>query len=390
MRPANRDFAIRLALFALTLIPLQDRFVLAGPAEDPNDDVKQIIARWESMSQAVATSNLHCRHLIVAVSPKHLERSKTRDDFNRFLHERLIPLVDSVDAASQMRQVTADFLGTDQSLEGLAWNWSALEIIGDGATLRNDAVFATPHSDKPVTRTRVRSKDDEVDFDSLVNQAMIKDGQSQIRMHTYETVCFVPRMQRFLHDKDLALKRSEAGRSILKMREYEIEFDSGTGFVYHANWTRKDGHVLYDTWQSLPKRVAGGGEVPGISAKINYRRDAGGESRVLLADIFVIESVQLNEEIRQDAFQVHFPKGTTVVNQTAGHLQDTSTALEAMQAPSEVTDIRAFAAEMRLPGPPPQQAPSRLWPYLTFVNVAAILVLAYWSYYRRKKQGRMS
>jgi len=279
-------------------------------ASDDAPATKAIFDRWNAIADSIVTAKLRCRQLLLVSRPDQISTAPTRAEINHFFHDTLVPLVDMPDAAGAMSRATDNRLGGQwQSLRG---EWRRVDIVADGAKVRNDTRHGVPSVPRVAgqdRRTRVRSDNEELHYSPTIRQATISPAPSQIRMIGIADIRYAPNLH-LITTQTWSIEILDAERARLLSEVFSIEYDRDSVFIHHATNGRKS-----EIWQLRPHSY-GGVDVPQVSARFFFRDAPDREQHLLKAEIYVLESGEVNHEISPAAFEVAVPRGTLVVDNT--------------------------------------------------------------------------
>jgi len=273
-------------------------------------EVDDTLAKWARIAESTVTAKLKCRAITIVGGAQNVDQAPTRDEVNAWIHDVLFQIPKSADLHQELDAAWRTFQQEGNGI--LSGTWGDLSLVVDGDTLKND-MSMTLRDGVAVKRSRVRTADEEIEYNSTVKQAMIRDRGSRVKMDSLADLRYIPVLPQYLGDPEVSITAEAQDRAVLNRREHRIEFDPRSGFVYHVTWMTEPTVAYYDYWQDSPVTIAEGQVFAEKSARLFYRKAADNKSRLLRASIYFLESVRLNEEVTSTELAVPVPEGTRIV-----------------------------------------------------------------------------
>jgi len=261
--------------------------------------------------------------------------SLTTEEFRDLFKNRLLPIVGKADSFAALQSAVTAFLASTGKVNGedIAVNWSELNIVQDGAVVKNDEQFVANRSIRKLDLDRFAY------YESKLNMAVIEDSGSRGDIFSIDDLRFAEEYIPRPDDEPLKIETlPQDHQSKLIGQGFEITFDVKSAFASHlvgfVDGSRVPSKEIY---QALPRRFRGNVELPSISATVNYEISREGTAKLYSADLFVIEDAELNHQLEPSALNVPVPKGTVLSDVTKPDRTDLF--VRKLTAESDIADV---------------------------------------------------
>lgn len=157
----------------------------------------------------------------------------------------------------------------------------------------------------------VRRDGKEQRYSSKTKQADLFPTERGRRVEEIDDFLYMPGLKALNEFEALSPGRCALSRSGSR---FVIEFDPGTGFVFHDHRAESADRFVFDRLQALPLNAGNLPPVPRVIAELSYHSPKGKSTFVRRVDCYIITQAHFNPEISNDAFRVKAPSGTVIAD----------------------------------------------------------------------------
>lgn len=263
----------------------------AANASDDAELMQTLAANWEGQRAAIATAHFRARAF----------RS---GDMEPLQAEEVAAAFRSVDLAQRpddLRQLVP--LICRHKKFATSAPWSAVEILVDGARLRERTISSPGALDDNVVDRGITV----IGMGGARQASILRSGNSRWRIRALDDFRFIPAPSLDTHVLGREHGRVRLGDSGDAHSEFEV--DETTGFAHSWRFYLDGGVVASEILQFGPVSYPGDVVLPTAIARLSYSNGT-----LANADVLVIEHAEINTDLPPDTFVAKASKGTLIVD----------------------------------------------------------------------------
>lgn len=352
-------------VFAITFAVV----LAAGVAWADDPEVERVVDQW-SKRPAIESGRVKGLHLdLSSHTPDELIRgigekltakkegqadaalkgSLSPEEFGKLFDEVFLDLAAAPDPFAAMQRNLDNWMAKTGRKYGqqVDYTCSRLTVVKDGSDLKNDQQYLENRSIRSTRgkRTAWYMASEKMGGIAVDDKPAAGTEEDPVPLQSWtfpiETLRhWVPSDPESLkHFKLMKLVKSENGKeSRLVGPQGEITFDTASGFVLTAT-NGAEGPFSAEVRYARPKRVTGDVELATVYAHVQYMKTKAGESRLTTADVFIVESAEINVKIAPEEFAVPVPKGTLIRDTGDLFVQLPRRTIREFRAKDDVPDL---------------------------------------------------